>query len=161
VAGEVACTGVHGANRLASNSLLEAVVFGLRAGRAIRADARRGNAGGRSAAPPSRAPLLVPDTTERAVRELTWEFCGIVRDSAGLQSAIETLDRAEWSKPAAPSLAAIELRNIHQVAALIATCALWREESRGAHYRTDFPEKRPEFARASRISRTHAASSTR
>ena len=149
-AGEVASTGVHGANRLASNSLLEAVVFGLRAGRAMGYHAREKTAG-----TPMRPTILAPITTERAVRELTWEYCGIVRDGAGLEIAIDALRRAEW-EPAAPTLAAIELRNIHQVAALIAECALWREESRGAHYRTDFPHQRPEFARASRVSRTHA-----
>jgi L-aspartate oxidase len=150
-AGEVASIGVHGANRLASNSLLEAVVFGLRAGRAMSS-----HAGEKIAGTPVRPPILVPHTTERAVRSLTWEHCGIVRDRAGLETAIETLSRAEW-EPAKPTLAAVELRNIHQVASLIAECALWREESRGAHYRTDFPEKRPEFARASRVSRAHAA----
>ncbi len=149
-AGEVASTGVHGANRLASNSLLEAVVFGLRAGRAMSGHAHENISG-----KPGRPPLLAPITTERAVRELTWEHCGIVRDRSGLEAAIHTLQQTEWI-PADPKLAVIELRNIHQVAALIAECALWREESRGAHYRTDFPEKRPEFARASRMSRTHA-----
>jgi L-aspartate oxidase len=151
-AGEVACTGVHGANRLASNSLLEAVVFGLRAGRTMSAHAKEKIVG-----TPRRPQILTPDATERAVRELTWEHCGIVRDRRGLETAIDALSHAEW-EPAAPTLAAIELRNMHQVAALIAECALWREESRGAHYRTDFPEKRLEFARASRVSRTHAAS---
>jgi L-aspartate oxidase len=151
-AGEVACTGVHGANRLASNSLLEAVVFGLRAGRTMSVHAKEKIAG-----TPRRPPILAPDSTERAVRDLTWEHCGIVRDRTGLEAAIDILARAEW-EPAPPTLAAIELRNMHQVAALIAECALWREESRGAHYRTDFPEKRPAFARASRVSRTHAAS---
>ena len=151
-AGEVACTGVHGANRLASNSLLEAVVFGLRAGRAMSC-----HAGERVSGTTGRPVILAPVTTEREVRDLTWEHCGIVRDRAGLETAIDTLERTEWTH-AEPNLAVIELRNIHQVAALIAECALWREESRGAHYRTDFPEKRPEFARASRVSRTHATS---
>jgi L-aspartate oxidase len=158
-AGEVACTGVHGANRLASNSLLEAVVFGLRAGRAIRGDLQKSPA--RMNASAARPPLLVPDMTETAVRELTWECCGIVRDRAGLEHAIATLKRTEANcKPAEPTLAAFELRNIHQVAALITNCALWREESRGAHYRTDFPDKQPDFARASRTSRSHAACSS-
>jgi L-aspartate oxidase len=149
-AGEVACTGVHGANRLASNSLLEAVVFGLRAGRAM-----SGHAGERVSGTLSRPAILAPIASERAVRDLTWEHCGIVRERTGLEIAIHTLERTEWH-PAEPNLAAIELRNIHQVAALIAGCALWREESRGAHYRTDFPEKRPEFARPSRTARAHA-----
>jgi len=152
-AGEVACTGVHGANRLASNSLLEAVVFGLRAGRTMSSHAQdciSGNA--------VRPLLLVPDTVERHIRDLTWEHCGIVRDREGLESAILTLNRAEWRLAATPTLAATELRNIHQVASLIARCALWREESRGAHFRTDFPEKSPAFLHPSRVSQPHTAS---
>jgi L-aspartate oxidase len=150
-AGEVACTGVHGANRLASNSLLEAVVFGRRAGRAMRDHARDVIAG-----PANRPAALVPDIAERRIRDLTWEDCGILRDRAGLESAIGILEKTEWAAPAKQTLAAAELRNMHLVALLIARCALWREESRGAHYRTDFPEKRMEFAHASRISLARA-----
>ncbi len=146
-AGEVACTGVHGANRLASNSLLEAVVFGLRAGRAMSAHASDSLPG-----ETTRPPILVPAIAEREIRELTWEHCGIVRDRAGLESALATLDRTESAPGASPTLAAVELRNMHQVAGLIARAALWREESRGAHYRTDFPEKRDEFLQPSRAS---------
>jgi L-aspartate oxidase len=146
-AGEVACTGVHGANRLASNSLLEAVVFGRRAGRAMQSHAQESVPG-----PVNRPDLLVPDLAERRIRDLTWEQCGILRDRTGLESAIATLEAAEWSVPAKTTLAAAELRNIHQVALLIAQCGLWREESRGAHYRTDFPQHRAEFAHPSRIS---------
>lgn len=146
-AGEVACTGVHGANRLASNSLLEAVVFGLRAGRAMSE-----HAGDNVTAKSARPPMRIPAIAEREIRELTWEHCGIVRDREGLASAIRTLDGTHWTATASPTLAGIELRNMHQVAALIARCALWREESRGAHYRTDFPEKRPEFLKPSRVS---------
>jgi len=144
-AGEVACTGVHGANRLASNSLLEAVVFGLRAGRSMSEDANPdvpGSAG--------RPRPLVPNMSEQDLRALTWEYCGISRNGAGLQHAIDLLSRSERTE-AAVSLAGFELRNMHQVASLIADCALWREESRGAHYRTDFPEKRDEFLRASTV----------
>lgn len=146
-AGEVACTGVHGANRLASNSLLEAVVFGLRAGRAMSSHAQDPVVG-----EAVRPPMLIPAITESQIRELTWECCGIVRDRVGLESAIRMLDRTEFAPTATPTLAATELRNMHQVAALIASCALWREESRGAHYRTDFPAKRPEFLQPSRVS---------
>jgi L-aspartate oxidase len=153
-AGEVACTGVHGANRLASNSLLEAVVFGLRAGRTMQSDA-----GWRLEGAVGRPDMLTPDTSEREVRELTWEDCGIVRNRDGLERAIETLERTRWEPMTAPTLAAIELRNMHQVAALIARCGLWREESRGAHFRTDFPEKRASFERASCVSRAHTAPS--
>ena len=100
----------------------------------------------------TRPPILVPAIAEREIRDLTWECCGIVRDRAGLESALATLDRTEWAPVAAPTLAAVELRNMHQVAGLIASAALWREESRGAHYRTDFPEKRDEFLQPSRTS---------
>jgi L-aspartate oxidase len=146
-AGEVACTGVHGANRLASNSLLEAVVFGLRAGRTMSSH-RTGNFAG----PTNRPLMLIPKITEQEIRELAWEHCGIVRDREGLDIAIAKLDKTEWVTASSPTLSATELRNMHQVAALIARCGLWREESRGAHYRSDFPDKRPDFAHPSRVS---------
>jgi L-aspartate oxidase len=152
-AGEVACTGVHGANRLASNSLLEALVFGARAGRAMSMEAGEYLKG--SAARPR---MLAPETTESQLRELTWEYCGISRDRNGLESAVNALHRAIWESVDEPSLQAVELRSMHEVALLIARCALWREESRGAHYRTDFPEKRDEFLRPSVIAIGEAAS---
>jgi len=151
-AGEVACTGVHGANRLASNSLLEAVVFGLRAGRSMSAES-----GKRVEGAAKRPEMLSPAMGEREIRDLTWEDCGIVRDRAGLTRAIQTLSGTEWEPMGTPTLAAIERRNIHQVAELIAKCGLWREESRGAHFRTDFPEKRASFERASSVSRAQTA----
>lgn len=151
-AGEVACTGVHGANRLASNSLLEAVVFGLRAGRAMSA-----HANDRVESEAMRPEMLVPDMQETAIRGLTWENCGILRERGGLEAVIRAFARSEWRPASDPSLALIERRNIHQVAELIAKSALWREESRGGHFRTDFPEKRREFERASCVSRASSA----
>jgi L-aspartate oxidase len=145
-AGEVACTGVHGANRLASNSLLEAVVFGARAGRTM-----TGEAGAAVTGEALLAPVMAPASSESELRELTWEYCGISRNRNGLEAAIHWLDRTIWESVGEPTLPKIELRNLHEVAALIARCALWREESRGAHYRSDFPEKRAEFLRESRI----------
>jgi L-aspartate oxidase len=147
-AGEVSCTGVHGANRLASNSLLEAVVFGLRAGKAMSGDE---NQPGEGDAVPN--PRLTPDVSEQELRALAWEYCGIARDRAGLEYAIAQLQETRWHDAPEPSLAAIELRNMHLVASLIAASALRREESRGAHYRTDFPEKRDEFLYPSRLAR--------
>jgi L-aspartate oxidase len=142
-AGEVACTGVHGANRLASNSLLEAAVFGARAGRAMLQEAEVSD--GEHTQPV----LLAPQFEEKQLRELTWEYCGISRNRNGLESALHALDRIVWEPMGEPSLPAIELRNMAELAKLIAAAALWREESRGAHYRTDFPEKRDEFLRDS------------
>ncbi|MDE3195388.1 MAG: L-aspartate oxidase [Acidobacteriota bacterium] len=146
-AGEVACTGVHGANRLASNSLLEAVVFGGRAGRTMAAEAAGTGAAGQA------ADLLAPRSAESRLRDLTWEYCGINRSARGLEAAINLLEGDVWEKMEQPLLPAIELRNMHEVALLIARAALWREESRGAHYRIDYPEKREEFRRPSSLIR--------
>jgi aspartate oxidase len=82
-----------------------------------------------------------------------WDLCGIVRNGEGLKAACDTLG-AQVSKPVSnPILAMYELRNIHTVALLIARCALAREESRGAHFRTDFPNSRAEFKKHSLVSR--------
>jgi L-aspartate oxidase len=146
-AGEVACTGVHGANRLASNSLLEGVVYGARAGHAMREEQA-------AAARPIHAPIeCFPEMTEAALRGLTWDHCGILRSAQELEQAIALLD-VESIAADAPARQDYELRNMHTVAKLIAQCALARRESRGAHYRLDQPDKRPEFQKHSVISRT-------
>jgi L-aspartate oxidase len=147
-AGEVACSGVHGANRLASNSLLEGLVFGARAGRAM--GTQQSGSGGRG-----RRPVwTVPDIAVSELRDLTWQYCGILRDRDGLTSAIATLEAASPQAVNTPSLAAIELRNIFEAAGLIARSALWREESRGAHYRSDFPDRQAAFACDSTLRKT-------
>jgi L-aspartate oxidase len=134
-AGEAACTGVHGANRLASNSLLEGVVFGARAGRAMREET--GCAGGSRHVPSGGGP---PRGMEIDVRRIAWEDCGIVRNAEGLKRAAGLLEGH------------LE-RNEALVAWLIARCALAREESRGAHFRTDFPEKRAELEKHTLVRR--------
>jgi L-aspartate oxidase len=146
-AGEVACTGVHGANRLASNSLLDGLVFGARAGAAMREET--GSAPGMGGAPP----IEIPGATEEEVRTLAWDLCGIVRTGDALATACRALDSHSLKPATAPSVASFELRNIHTVAWLIARCALAREESRGAHFRSDFPVPRPEFERHSLVAR--------
>ena len=145
-AGEVACTGVHGANRLASNSLLEGLVFGARAGAAMCEETGKTSGG--------QLPRIeIPCATEEQVRALAWENCGIIRSGEGLAAACETLSSSAFKPEPNPSLAPLELRNLHAVALLIARCALAREESRGAHFRLDFPTPRPEFEKHSRISK--------
>jgi L-aspartate oxidase len=138
-AGEAACTGVHGANRLASNSLLEGVVFGIRAGRAMR-EAKRGKA-----ALAEQRSIDVSVSCSGDIQRIAWEKCGIVRSAEGLGRAVERLETL------APELP--EERNMRQVALLIARCALARKESRGAHFRTDYPEKSEAFARHSVVGR--------
>jgi L-aspartate oxidase len=147
-AGEVACTGVHGANRLASNSLLEGVVFGARAGRAMREWSGAGMPG--EAATPEAA---FPAVTVAEIRKLASEKCGLVRNGEFLAEACRAFESHGMQPLADVDLTHFELRNLHAVALLIARCALSREESRGAHYRTDFPEKREQFARHTVISR--------
>lgn len=147
-AGEAACSGVHGANRLASNSLLEGLVFGARAGQVMRDSTANVTHAG--AIPEAE---VYPDIHESRVRQIGWEQCGISRDAAGLQSAIKTLKAVEYKNVLHPTREHYELRNIHSVALLIARCALAREESRGGHYRTDFPESRRKFQKHSHIDR--------
>ena len=142
-AGEAASTGVHGANRLASNSLLEGLVFGARAGDRMRGELgspRKKEEHG-SAAAYSNGP--VDAGTEEIVREiqdLMWEHVGIVRTGAGLKQAIARLE-ALGSRVARPQTRrAWEAQNLRQTGLLVARSALAREESRGAHYRLDFPD---------------------
>jgi L-aspartate oxidase len=146
-AGEAACTGAHGANRLASNSLLEAVVFGAR----VAADVADALAN----LPPARALLgdkiasSVPrsvnatESTEAtlALRRLLWDEVGLVRNEAGLRRALSALDGIADAAP--PE--ACDLWQEIQVGKLLAAAALERRESRGGHFRSDFPTARPEW----------------
>ena len=138
-AGEVACTGVHGANRLASNSLLEGLVFGARAAQAMLLP-------GEDLAPFSilalgaEEPARVVQSTVRAlptaeeVRALMWNAVGLLRDGAGLQIAIERLDA--WYAGLGSDRS--RLASLITVGRLMAHAALRREETRGAHARADF-----------------------
>jgi L-aspartate oxidase len=149
-AGEVACTGVHGANRLASNSLLEGLVFGARAGGAMRAEFGAAT----STAPPQPAgPAVRPERRDlarvtAAMRDLMWRNVAIIRERDLLREAIAELERLGAQLPNAATIrAAAEARNLQQVALLIARSALAREESRGAHFRSDFPMHNDQFFR--------------
>ncbi|HUU32591.1 MAG TPA: FAD-binding protein, partial [Vicinamibacterales bacterium] len=141
-AGEVACTGVHGANRLASNSLLEGLVFGGRAAVAMCEPIRGGaieRPRARGSMPEAGGATAVPDPD--AVRELMWRDVGLVRDDAGLRRAVVTLDG--WRRAAQPEGAAevSPVGALTSVAWLIARAALDRQESRGGHARADFPAR--------------------
>jgi L-aspartate oxidase len=149
--GEVACTGLHGANRLASNSLLEGLVFGRRAAlhshellassRAAPAQAPDWNPG--DALDPDEGVVVTHNWEE--VRRLMWNYVGIVRTTKRLERARTRLQllRAEirdyyWEYKITPDL--VELRNLADVALLIVECARRRKESRGLHYVLDFPK---------------------
>jgi L-aspartate oxidase len=137
--GEVSDTGVHGANRLASNSLLEGLVFAERVARDLLGTPALG------AEPPAEE-WAVPALHDRgaaqvaanAIRSAMWEYAGIDRRAAGLRRCLERLAEIESRLPAG----ATEERNMVQTAHLITRAALLRKESRGGHYRSDFPTAR-------------------
>jgi L-aspartate oxidase len=141
-AGEVASTGVHGANRLASNSLLECVVFGKRAATAMigadRAPLQTGLVPGFSVRVPSDA-----QAARMKIRDTSWQHAGIVRDGAGLRTGMQILADmdGEWVNTANPSIEQMEAASLKAIAGLVLESAICRMESRGAHFRTDFPAR--------------------
>jgi L-aspartate oxidase len=141
-AGEVACTGVHGANRLASNSLLEGLVFGVLAAETMEAEAPVEETNQTAVPEATTAVSTTEAATERWIadlRGLMWKHAGLLRDGNGLREAQRGLDALAVSMPRGLFRRALEARNLHAVAGLIVASALGREESRGAHYRNDFP----------------------
>ena len=141
--GETACTGVHGANRLASNSLLEGLVFAERIAAAVLAEPR-------AAAPtPVTAPApgpLPPPEARTAIQRLMTAGAGVLRSAASLAAAARGLDALvtegdDDRKPAEPGVEAWETANLHLVARALVTAALRREETRGSHWREDHPER--------------------
>ena len=141
----------RGANRLASNSLLEGVVYGARAGRKMREHA----SSFRLQADPYHVPTF-PLIEEADLRSLAWRQLGIIRDEAGLTSALAQLEMLEMETRQTSTRQQFELRSLHEVARLIARCALARKESRGGHSRTDYPEASAEFQRHSMVQRDRA-----
>ena len=140
--GEVACTGVHGANRLASNSLLEGLVFAERV-------AREMSQAKRHAVPRRPRAFDVPPLADRgaaqvaadAIRALMWDAAGIDRNSRGLRSCVRRLSGISERLTEGMT----EERNMCETAQLIAGAALARRESRGGHYRSDFPRAKGEW----------------
>jgi len=167
-AGEAAATGVHGANRLASNSLLEGLVYGARAGAAM---IRQLSNSGLPACASSRKACSTNQQTEKGsqrkdmgqpdlekiteeVRSSLWSKAGIIRHGKELSPALHRLEELSVGPPPAPSRQHYEAQNILEVARLITRCALAREESRGAHYRADFPFKNPTPPRHSYVAKS-------
>ena len=152
-AGEAACTGVHGANRLASNSLLEGLVYGARAGRKIRR--RAGVARVEAEIPDVPSPVPLTAHAVSLLRRLAWRNAGIIRSAASIRDGMAELEKLRpafekgWARN---SRQGFEADNMYQVVSLITRAALARAESRGGHYRTDFPDKRPEFQKHSLVS---------
>jgi L-aspartate oxidase len=150
--GEVACTGVHGANRLASNSLLEALVFARRAGRAVlrqllserRSPLPRLPAWRLEGAVPSKEQVIF-DHNWDALRRVLWDYMGIVRTDERLRRAAamvgmlrDQIERDYWSYRLDSDL--VELRNVGLVADLMVASARRRKESRGLHWNADHPK---------------------
>jgi L-aspartate oxidase len=139
-AGEAACTGVHGANRLASNSLLETVVFARRViDRSLSAASEPLAPAPEARALPPPEPGEAPPPALAELQRLMWHAAGIVRDAAGLESAAHTLSAWDAAMPGPRTREEHELANLILVARLVVDAALRRTESRGAHFRADFP----------------------
>jgi L-aspartate oxidase len=141
-AGETAATGVHGANRLASNSLLEGLVYGARAGRAMREElkaARRSAIGQKKAASQNGPVDAGIEELIGQIQDIMWKDAGIVRTRVGIQEAIKVIESLSPRVAHPRTRRAHEAANLHLAGLLVARSALAREESRGAHYRIDYP----------------------
>ncbi|MGH8895923.1 MAG: L-aspartate oxidase [Egibacteraceae bacterium] len=152
-AGEVACTGIHGANRMAGNSLLQACVFAHRAARSIRAVIDRERHAAADPTPPAFArhdPGVDVEAARVGLRATMSAGAGPIRSAASLERAAKTLAAAAATLGPVPaaSRAHIEVANLVTVGQLIVRSARLREESRGAHWRDDTPVRAPEWAGA-------------
>ncbi len=162
--GEVACTGVHGANRLASNSLLEGLVFGARiVERTTQTAARETAHADANAFRISETAPVFPDQRRvekpslAALQKLMWDQVGLVRDEAGLSAARTELAVWQHALQEPHTAAEHELKNMVLIGSLMATAAVERRESRGSHCRRDFPAADPRWQRHILLSRVAAA----
>jgi L-aspartate oxidase len=143
--GEVACTGLHGANRLASNSLLEGLVYGGRVAEALEREPVPAAEFAEDWQAP--APIDLSDSADAEpynrsdLQALMWESVGLRRTAAGLREALDTL--RGWRTPEVTDAKATEDANLLLVARAVTASALRRTESRGGHYRADFPATDP------------------
>lgn len=144
--GEVACTGVHGANRLASNSLLEGLVFAARIAEALPGDLLASTGPGDAA--PKTAPVppaaagagLVEPAARGEIQRIMTSCAGVLRRATGLEAAVRELEGLGRGS-AEPGVEAWEATNLYTVASAIVAAARRREETRGSHWREDFPER--------------------
>lgn len=160
VSGETACTGVHGANRLASNSLLEGIVYSHRAVQYIEKNLDRLGVGKELPEFPAwnkegtfdlEEWILIQHNMED-VKRLMWDYVGIVRSNIRLQRARRRINLLaeeiqDYYKRSTLSSELVELRNLATVAGLIIESAMWRKESRGLHYNTDYPRQDDDYRR--------------
>jgi L-aspartate oxidase len=152
-AGETACTGVHGANRLASNSMLEVVVFSKRimqkaaSGERTRLSQTHRGAEMRLTLRPPAARKPTPAPGLAPVQQLHWDKVGLIRDRESLTQAAEVLAAWYQSLPPPADRPSHELHNLVLTGRLVTEAALLREESRGAHFRSDFPKRSRQWQR--------------
>ncbi|HTS05794.1 MAG TPA: FAD-binding protein [Candidatus Eisenbacteria bacterium] len=141
-AGEVAVTGAHGANRMASNSLLESLVFGARAGKVmISVEKSSGVVPEPKEAAYSNGPVdAAVEQTIGQIQDLMWNEVGVARIRTGMQKAVKALEEMAPKLTHPKTKRAHEAANLQLAALLVARSALAREESRGAHYRIDYPD---------------------
>jgi L-aspartate oxidase len=148
--GEVSCTGVHGANRLASNSLLEGLVFGHRIAAALDAYGLPQ----REPAAATSAGVVLDGRLRLELQEAMTTGAGVIRDAAGLTAARAVLDGlAARDRDVRPDAAAWETTNLHTVSQVLVEHARRREETRGGHWRSDFPDRDDEHWRGHLVSR--------
>ena len=155
--GEVACTGVHGANRLASNSLLEGLVFARRIVSALEVD----DLVEREADEPDVSDGLLPHVIRRPMQQAMDSEAGVLRSRGSLTMAEATLDRVGASGGSHPSTEDWETTNLHQISTVLVHHALLREETRGSHWREDFPERDDERWRVRLVTRLEEDGSLR